>query len=228
MNNKITLRLLALFFGTLGFIVLGSVLFPLLAYEITAPRNASFVSPIPDNERANFGNALFDDTKASSWFVGGAKSSDFVYPKVSFYNLSVPVLNIKDATVAIGGEDLSKSLIQYPGTAVPGQAGNTVVFGHSVLPQFYNPSSYISIFSTLPTLQPGEVLSINYDGVAYRYRVEDKFEVMPTDIQILEQNVSDSFLTLVTCVPPGNPLRPRRLIVRARIIPPDANSISSN
>jgi len=44
-------------------------------------------------------------------------------------------------------------------------------------------------------------------------------EVLPTDIQVLEQNLSDSFLTLVTCVPPGHPLKPKRLIVRARIVP---------
>jgi LPXTG-site transpeptidase (sortase) family protein len=45
------------------------------------------------------------------------------------------------------------------------------------------------------------------------------FEVHPTDIQVLEQDESDSFLTLVTCVPPGDPRMPKRLIVRARIIP---------
>ena len=45
------------------------------------------------------------------------------------------------------------------------------------------------------------------------------FEVYPTDIQVLQQDNSDSFLTLVTCVPPGDPRKPRRLIVRARIVP---------
>ena len=46
------------------------------------------------------------------------------------------------------------------------------------------------------------------------------FEVMPTDIQVLDQNYSDSFVTLVTCVPPGDPSNPKRLIVRAKVVPP--------
>jgi LPXTG-site transpeptidase (sortase) family protein len=50
------------------------------------------------------------------------------------------------------------------------------------------------------------------------------FEVLPTDIQVLDQDSSDSFLTLVTCVPPGDPRNPKRLIVRARVVPPDQNS----
>ena len=45
------------------------------------------------------------------------------------------------------------------------------------------------------------------------------FEVKPTDIQILEQSTSESYITLVTCTPPGHPLKPRRLIVRAKLIP---------
>ena len=47
------------------------------------------------------------------------------------------------------------------------------------------------------------------------------FEVSPKDIQVLEQNSSDAFLTLVTCTPPGHPQKPKRLIVRARIVPPE-------
>ncbi len=47
------------------------------------------------------------------------------------------------------------------------------------------------------------------------------FEVLPTDIQVLDQDTTDSFLTLVTCVPPGDPRKPKRLIVRARVIPPE-------
>jgi len=122
--------------------------------------------------------------------------------------------------VAIGGEDLSKSLIQYPGTATPGKRGNAVIFGHSILPIFYNPKDYLAIFSTLPTLKKGDEILVSYDGVSYKYLVEDMFEVLPTDIEVLEQNTSDSFLSLITCVPPGDPRKPRRLVVRARIVPP--------
>ena len=77
----------------------------------------------------------------------------------------------------------------------------------------------MSIFSTLPTLKEGDDVFISYDGIAYKFKVEELFEIYPTDIQILEQDSSSSFLTLVTCTPPGDPRKPERLIVRARLIP---------
>lgn len=207
------MRILGILCGILGVLILGYVLFPIISYEIgSAPRFATYISP----ETGEGGN--IDYTKASNWLPSSV-DADFVQSQVKNYSLSIPSLKIKKATVAIGGEDLSLSLIQYPGTANPGKPGNAVVFGHSVLPQFFDPKNYISIFSTLPTIDKGDEILIEYDGVSYLYKVEDKFEVSPTDIQILQQNTSDSFLTLVTCTPPGHPLRPKRLIVRARVVP---------
>jgi sortase A len=128
-------------------------------------------------------------------------------------------LGIENAIVAVGGEDLSETLIQYPGTALPGNVGNAVIFGHSVLPQYFNSEDYLSIFSTLPEIDKNDLVYVYHEGVAYTYAVEDMFEVEPTDIQILDQHYSNSYLTLVTCTPPGHPLKPKRLIVRAKLIP---------
>ena len=169
---------------------------------------------------ASTGGATTDDTKASSWFTGGAKTTDFSVPEVIYYTISIPKLKIDAANVKIGGEDLSESLIHYPGTATPGKRGNSVIFGHSILPIFNNPKNYISIFTMLPSLKKGDSIFINYDGVSFTYKVEEMFEVLPTDLQVLDQDSSDSFLTLVTCVPPGDPRDPKRLIVRARVVPP--------
>jgi sortase A len=72
-------------------------------------------------------------------------------------------------------------------------------------------------------LEKGDEVRINYDGIEYLYRVESLFEVFPTDIQVLEQDESDSFLTLVTCTPPGDPRKPKRLIVRARVVKEDSS-----
>lgn len=211
--GKTVLRLSATVSAISGLIILAGVIVPILSYK-----SPGLLSPIP--EVKNQAVEELDYTKASNWFVGGATREDFVSPSVSFYTLSIPKLKIENATVAIGGEDLSKSLIQYPGTAVPGKNGNAVIFGHSILPIFYDPKNYISIFSTLPTLKKGDEINVNYDGVSYKFRVENLFEVAPTDIQVLEQDTSDSYLTLVTCVPPGDPRKPKRLIVRARVVPP--------
>ena len=218
MKSGRLLKISAIISGISGIIILAGVLAPILFYEASPIKgNLDIVSPLPEKEvKGSVGE--IDYTKASNWFVGGARSEDFSNEKIDFYTLSIPRLKIENATVAIGGEDLSKSLIQYPGTATPGKRGNSVIFGHSILPIFYNPKDYLAIFSTLPTLKKGDEINVNYDGVAYKFRVEDMFEVAPTDIQVLEQNSADSFLTLVTCVPPGDPRKPRRLIVRARVV----------
>lgn len=213
--SKKKARLVSILCALMGIVVLGYVFVPIVIYEFQTLNASEFISPLANNRTAT---GSLDLTKASNWFVG-AEQSNFQNNAIRFYNLNIPKLGIAGASVAIGGEDLSQSLIQYPGTAVPGQRGNSVVFGHSILPQFFNPRDYLSIFSTLPKLAKGDEIQIEYDGISYAYRVEDKFEVLPTDIQILEQNPSDSFLSLVTCVPPGDPRRPKRLVVRARIIP---------
>lgn len=208
MKKNIFLKVIAIIWAISGIVILAGVIWPIISYQtFSKESDQDLLNPVSDS------------TKASNWFVGGEESSAFSQSKVSYYNLSISKLKIKDAVVAIGGEDLSKSLIQYPGTALPGKRGNSVIFGHSVLPIFYNPKEYISIFSTLPTLKIGDDILVNYDNVSFTYRVESVFEIYPTDIQVLQQDNSDSFLTLVTCVPPGDPRKPKRLIVRARIVP---------
>ena len=208
MKRNIFLKVIAIIWAISGVVILAGVIWPIVSYQTFSKGGGQDLL-----------NPVVDLTKASNWFVGGEESSAFSQSKVSYYNLSISKLKIKDAVVAIGGEDLSKSLIQYPGTALPGKKGNSVIFGHSVLPIFYNPKDYISIFSTLPTLKIGDDILINYDNIFFKYRVESMFEVYPTDIQVLQQDNSDSFLTLVTCVPPGDPRKAKRLIVRARVVP---------
>jgi sortase A len=229
MSQKTILRIAAAVSGISGIVILIGVIYPIISYDSIYGKNFSeLVSPVSENPiaqpavaGASTSNTTSSDfTQASSWFVGGAAQSAFVSSKVQYFTVSVPKLKIDNATVAIGGEDLNKSLVQYPGTALPGRPGNTVIFGHSILPIFYNPKNYISIFSLLPTLTKGDEIDINYDGISYVYKVDTMFEVKPTDIQILDQDYSNSYVTLVTCVPPGDPSNPERLIVRAVVVPP--------
>ena len=233
MTQKTILRISAVISSISGIIILFGVIYPIVSYKsvsydsISSKNNIKLISPVTKsnvqgvNSQTTGTPGTADYTQASSWFVGGATKTDFNSSKVEYYTISIPKLKITDAQVAIGGEDLSSHLIQYPGTALPGKRGNSAIFGHSILPLFYNPKNYISIFSLLPTLKEGDEILINYDGISFVYRVETMFEVLPTDIQVLDQDTSDSFLTLVTCVPPGDPSKPKRLIVRARVVPPD-------
>jgi sortase A len=223
MTQKLLIKICAIVSAVSGLMILVSTLYPIASYEWEAQQKyPTLISPLVDEEKGSFKFDSTDYTKASNWFEGQDKT-DNTNDNVIYFNLSIPSLGIDNATVAVGGEDLTEHLVQYPGTALPGKNGNTVIFGHSILPQYFDPENYMSIFSTLPTLEEGDFVYANYDGILYKYQVEDMFEVKPSDIQVLEQNTIGSYMTLITCTPPGHPLKPRRLIVRTKLIPATAS-----
>lgn len=217
MSSKLIIKLCAVVMAVSGLTILGSTLYPIVSYEWEAAQKyPTLISPLVDETSGDFKFSDSDSSKLTSWFDED-RTRDFISQKVKFYTLSIPKLNIDSATVALGSDNLRDNLIQYPGTAFPGKDGNAVIFGHSILPQYYDPTDYMAIFSTLPTLKKGDEIYADYDGVTYKYIVETMFEVLPTDTQILAQADNNSYMSLVTCSPPGHPLKPKRLIVRAKL-----------
>ncbi len=200
----------------IGLSLVGFVAVPILSYQfLVAPRFLSPIKPIPNDQASSpvvLAEETPDYTQPINWFPTAPRLPPRP-SRITHYTLSIPELKIMNAIVEIGGEDLKQSLIQYEGTAFPGQFGNTVIFGHSVLPQFFNPKNYLTIFSTLPTLEVGNEVLVDFDGVHYQYLVKEMVEVEPEDISILEQRYDNSCLTLITCVPPGTYLK--RLAVYA-------------
>lgn len=227
------LSVLAVILMVFGSLIIGSVAGPIAAYLlITSPRlnrTQTLLSPQPPagtpinvlGQRAVASEPQVKDyqptdyTNLENWF--SLTSIPTPAPsKITHYNLSIPKLKIEDAVVTIGGTDLNKSLIHYPGTANPGELGTPVIFGHSILRQFYNPKNYQAIFSTIMTLQAGDQIIIKYDGVTYIYKVIDKLEIKPIDVEVLSQRFDGRFLKLITCVPEGTYLR--RGIIVAQLI----------
>lgn len=226
------LSLIAVILMVFGSLLIGSVAGPIAAYLlITSPRlnrTQPLISPQPPAGTAT--NVLNqqvvalepqikdyqqDFTRLENWFSANPLPSPSP-SKITHYNLSIPKLGIQDAIVTVGGNDLAKSLIHYPSTANPGEPGTPVIFGHSVLRQFYNPKNYLTVFSTIMTLQTGDQIIIKYNGVTYTYKVTDKLEVKPTDVEVLSQRFDGRFLKLITCVPEGTYLR--RGIIVAQLI----------
>ena len=177
-----------------------------------------------ENTEVEIVDEELDFTNLSNWFTSGALpelDSGITRPEISEYILDIPKLDITNAVVAVGGTDLNKSLIAYSGTALPGDPGAPVIFGHSVLRQFYNPSlknprRYNSIFSTIMTLKDGDKIFVTSDGVKYTYIVNNKTEVQPEDVYILTQKYDAKQLKLVTCTPEGTYLR--RGVVTAQLV----------
>lgn len=212
----------ALFFLLIGLVFFLSAIFPILKFQFQyAFKFSQIINPLSlksyNSSQTILGDVTTDYTQIANWFVDNSTENNQLFSTTdnSTYLLTIPKLKIKDAVVTIGSMDLKKSLIQYPQTALPGQLGNAVVFGHSVLPQFFNSSNYLTIFSTLYKLKQGDEIIINYDSVEYKYIIDEMFEVKPTDLSVLEQRFDQKNLTLITCSPPGTYLR--RLIIKASL-----------
>lgn len=232
-----------------GFYLLGNAVVPLTSYYATdfmANSNQKLLAPIPAQEVLNVtplavetslsgktagvsdsqeGPVILDTeldyTNLSNWFKDERSQVLTAQAEEKTYFLEIPKLNIEKAKVLVGGTNLDESLIAYPGTALPGETGSPVIFGHSVLRQFYQPSQqnprrYNSIFSYIMTLEDGDEIFLIDGDVTYRYVVRDKTEVKPEDTYILAQQHDSRLLKLVTCVPEGTYLR--RGVVTAELV----------
>jgi len=203
-----------------GFLLVFISILPILIYEWESGKKyPTLISPLSFTEEGGYSFFGKDYTKSGNWFLGKSAS-----PKTTdgpkYYTVSIPKLGIENAFVRVDSDDLAESLIQYEGSPPPGSQGNTVILGHSTLPIFFDPENYISIFSTLHKLNKKDEVFVHYGGIIFRFEVESMFEVKPTEVEVLEPGGGDPYLTLITCSPPGDPRKPKRLIVRAKISPP--------
>lgn len=215
---------------TAGTLVLFWAFYPVISFEIYSRfflPNASS-SPVPQSMGSTaegfnnnvfgstkYSNNLRDFTQASLWFPSVAKVVSSATLPSKEYTISIPKINIYDAKVKVGGEDLTKSLVHYQPVTMPGSIGNTVIFGHSTLPQLYNVNDYKTIFTFLPSVSEGDIIKVGLQNNTYEYVVSEMFVVKPDQVSVLNQTTDSSILTLVTCVPPGTYWN--RLVVRAKL-----------
>ncbi len=139
-----------------------------------------------------------------------------------YFYLTIPKLNIKRASVQINEPTLvpDHALGHYTGSALPGEPGNSFIYGHSVLPFFYNPKNYKTIFSTLGDLETGDEFTIEYKGKTLTYKVEGKRQLKPDQVnplaEIKPKYLNESTVVLMTCSPPGTKLY--RLLIDAVLV----------
>lgn len=231
-GEKKNRRKIVRFFG-LGMSALGLMLslyffFPLLSWQIYLEpvfASQSVETPIPKTTVLNNSiiKSLFETTtqsisgadfyNAQNWFPPTYKSAPA--PKINYYTISIPKLDIFDAVVSTVDTDLSQHLVQYAGTVMPPEKGNAVIFGHSTLPQLFDPRNYRTIFANLHTLKIDDTISVRVNNIAHTYKIFKITIVQPDDTSVLTQEYSDSYLTIITCTPPGTIWK--RLVIKARL-----------
>jgi len=136
-----------------------------------------------------------------------------------FFYITIPKLKIENALVETNSPSLNPNdaLGHYKGSGIPGNAGNAFIYGHSVLPFFYNPNNYKTIFSTLNDLNQEDEFTVNYGGEDFTYKVVSKELLLPENVNPLStfqpEYLNESTIELMTCWPAGT--KSKRLIVRA-------------
>ncbi|MBP6994086.1 sortase [Candidatus Woesebacteria bacterium] len=228
--QKLTIRFMSYIIMTVGFGLLIWAVYPILTYELRTRLLAQtpILQPtLTDEESVYPARAILGETSTLSQNVREFLQLQDWFPNrpqlpsakdtfnVKEYWLSIPKLNIQNAKVAVAGDDLTKSLVHYLPSTTPGEYGSVNIFGHSTLPQLYNVKDYKTIFTHVPDLSPGDSIFVTYDNQEYEYAIYDMFVVKPDQISVLEPRYDASYLTLITCVPPGTYWN--RLIVRSKL-----------
>lgn len=214
------LRLISILLSLTGVLILSYVLFPVISWQIYfQPSFASqnITSSIPRANIVDLAKNSIDTTdytKAENWFPNFNPSSNNNID-TTVYAISIPKINIEKAEVSSADTDLTKHLVNYQGTSIPGENGNAVIFGHSTLPQLFNAKDYKTIFANAYKLKNGDAIFATVKGVQYSYKIFKIIIVDSSDTSALVQDYNNSYLTLVTCTPPGTIWK--RLVVKSRL-----------
>src|SRR5690606_38362366 len=97
----------------------------------------------------------------------------------------------------------------WPGTAEPGEYGNTVIAGHRV--------THTRPFRNIDQLGDGDEIIVNTSTGKHVYKVTGSETVFPEDIWIVDQTPGFK-LTLFACHPPGSARQ--RYVVYAELVDP--------
>lgn len=150
---------------------------------------------------------------ASNWYPSFSEAKNA--PKVSSYTVSIPKIGIDNAVISTVNRDLTNNLVEINTGTTPPQKGNSVVFGHSTLPQLFNPKDYKTIFANAYKLAQGDQILVNVSGKTYTYKIVNIIVVEPEDTSVLAQDFSGSYLTFITCTPPGTVWK--RLVIKSAL-----------
>ncbi|MCC7290132.1 sortase [bacterium] len=136
--------------------------------------------------------------------------------------LSVPIIGINKVNISANVESfdekvynlaLKSGLAHFEGTPLPGDGGNSFIYGHSAVPSFFNRHKDLpeTIFSRLEKVDIGAEISVFKDGKELKYIVRKKKIVESSDFSVLKTQGDKETITLMTCWPIGVPSK--RLIV---------------
>jgi sortase A len=130
-------------------------------------------------------------------------------PGGALEHLVIPVIGVDRYVVqGVAEADLQMGPGHYPGTPLPGQAGNVAIAGHR--------TTFGAPFFRLNEVHSGDLVYLTDTlGTTWVYRVVSQFVVAPSDVAVLDPTPTPE-LTLTTCNPRFEATS--RLVVRAVLL----------
>jgi sortase A len=188
---------------------MGSVVVFLLLFTFF---NERFITPFISPSRSVSATPIIVDPTNNTV----STEPKIIIPKI---NVEIPVLyNVKSIDENAIQEGLEESVVHYPTTSKPGEAGNGVIFGHSSS-NIFNSGKAKFAFLQLKELQEGDTFYLHKDGKQYVYKVIHKQVVKPTQVEVInDSHGKPATFTLITCDPPGANVN--RLVVTGEQISP--------
>ncbi|MGH9092699.1 MAG: class E sortase, partial [Acidimicrobiales bacterium] len=108
--------------------------------------------------------------------------------------LTIPAIGLSDVIVeGVGAPQLEQGPGHYPGTPLPGEAGNVAIAGHR--------TTYARPFYDLDELHRGDAIDVRTPQGSFRYTVVGSQVVAPGDVGVLAPHGDAATLTLTTCNP---------------------------
>lgn len=129
-------------------------------------------------------------------------------PHVVLGTMEIPKLGLSvPLNQGISLKSIDRGPSHWPGTAIPGNVGNTVIAGHRV--------THSKPFRHIDSLVAGDEIIFTVDGTRSVYAVTDHEVVTPDATWIVTQT-EDARATLFACHPPGSARY--RYVVRAALV----------
>lgn len=210
--------LFAFFFAISSLIVMGPTIYSKITYYFFAPdiaeKNTNLGLPVTSPDYQTIAPQIGQKVIT--------KDNKIVIPKI---NVDAPIVfpTLADNKTIL--EAIKNGVAHYPGTALPGRAGNAFFTGHSSY-YWWSGGQYNRIFTLLDKLRANDLVYIYYEGNEYVYKIKDSIVVLPSQTEVLNPTAGAT-VSLMTCTPVGTNLK--RLIVRGDLIsspPADTSKIS--
>lgn len=138
------------------------------------------------------------NTPATPSTVPDGQGEQPVQITIADIKLNVSISNPDSTDVDILDEALLKGAVRYPTSALMGEQGTVLLFGHSSYLPIVRNQAY-KAFDDIQKLKPGQIISVYSATREYRYAVTGVREANVEAGAIVELPQDGQYLTLVTC-----------------------------